>query len=132
MIKRKTTHKEQGRITPNGVALEKHEMDTVVVFTELGYDIELIAPSNTPNNKCPDIKMNGCVWEIKSPTGDSKSTLEHIFKKAAKKCDSVIIDLRRTKIKDADALLIIKKLFNGSRRVKRLKVVLKSREVIDF
>lgn len=30
-----------GKIIPNGVSLEKHENDTVVYFTDLGYDIEL-------------------------------------------------------------------------------------------
>lgn len=41
-MKRQT---KQGRIIPNGVSLERHENDTIVFFTNLGYTIELI-PSN--------------------------------------------------------------------------------------
>ena len=47
-----------GKITPNGVSLEKHENDTVVFFTNLGYNIELIPPSNTPKAKTPDFMMD--------------------------------------------------------------------------
>ena len=48
-----------GKIIPNGVSLEKHENDTVIFFTNLGFNIELIPPSNTPKAKTPDFIMDG-------------------------------------------------------------------------
>lgn len=124
--------KREGKIIPHGISLEKHEMDTILVFTEMGYDVELIRPSCTPNSKRPDFLMGGQAWEAKSPQGNSKSTLEHIFKKAARQSKNVIIDLRRTKIDDAAALNQLERLWNNSKRIKYLKIVTKRQGVVDF
>lgn len=35
------SNKSKGKIIPNGVVLEAHELATVVFFTELGHDVEL-------------------------------------------------------------------------------------------
>lgn len=92
-----------GRITPHGIPLERHEMETILVFTELGYDIELIRPSSTPNAKRADFLMSGLEWEAKCPQGSSRSTLEHVFKKAIRQSENIIIDLRRTQLCDKNA-----------------------------
>lgn len=34
-----------GKIIPHGVRLQQHEYDTVLYFTELGKEVELIKPS---------------------------------------------------------------------------------------
>ncbi len=128
-------HKMQcksGKIIPNGVSLEKHELDTVLVFTQLGIDVEFIAISSTPHTKSPDLLMSGKIWEMKSPIGHSKSTLEHCFKKAAKQSENIIIDLRRLKIRNDLAISQLKYLFSKSRRVKSLKAITKRAEVLDF
>ena len=33
---------KKGKIIPNGVILEKHEYKTILLFTEMGSDVELI------------------------------------------------------------------------------------------
>ena len=121
-----------GRITPNGVSLEKHENETVVYFTNLGYDIELIPPSNTPKAKTPDFMMDGKAWEMKSPQGKSRVTVEHAFKRAAKQSENIIIDLRRTKIPTNQVKASLEKLFKASRRIRNLKVITREQELLDF
>lgn len=130
-MRNRVKHKS-GKIIPNGVSLEKHELNMVLVFTQLGYDVELIAVSSTPYSKTPDIIISGKAWEMKSPVGRSKSTLEHCFKKAAKQSENVIIDIRRTKIEEAAAISQLENLFQKSKRVKRLKMISKKGKVIDF
>ena len=99
-----------GKIIPNGVSLEKHESDTAVFFTNLGFNVELIPPSNTPKSKSPDFIMNGKAWEMKSPQGKSRVTVEHAFKRAAKQSENIIIDLRRTKIPSNQSKISLEKL----------------------
>lgn len=122
----------KGRIIPNGVSLEKHENDTVVFFTNLGYDIELIPPSNTPHAKRPDFTMGGVEWEMKSPSGKTAGTIEHAFRHAAVQSQNIVIDLRRTKLPDKTALNILKQRFEKSRRVRRLKIITKTSKLLDF
>ena len=121
-----------GKIIPNGVSLEKHENDTIVFFTNLGFNVELIPPSNTPKAKTPDFMMDGKAWEMKSPQGKSCVTVEHAFKRAAKQSDNIIIDLRRTKIPTNESKASLEKLFKTSRRVKSLKIITKEQELLDF
>lgn len=124
--------KQEGKIIPHGVSLEKHEMDTILVFTEIGYDVELIRPSCTPNSRRPDFLMGEQTWEAKSPQGNSKSTLEHVFKKAARQSKNIIIDLRRTKISDTTALSQLEKLWSNSKSIQHLKIVTKHQGIVDF
>ena len=60
----KNKERKFGKIIPNGVSLEKHENNTVVFFTNLGHNVELIPPSNTPKAKTPDFMMDGQAWEM--------------------------------------------------------------------
>ncbi len=51
------THKI-GSVIPHGVKPAPHEWETILFFTELGKDVELIMPSNTPYNKNADYSLN--------------------------------------------------------------------------
>lgn len=124
--------KKKGKITPNGVSLEKHENETIVFFTELGYDIELIPPSNSPKAKTPDFMMNGVAWEMKSPQGKSKSSLEHIFKKAIKQSENIIIDLSHSKMKEEIALKEIERRFDQTSSCRKLKVITKNHRLLEY
>lgn len=132
MKRYKKQRKKSGKITPNGILPEKHELDTLLVFTELGYDVELVPISLTPHAKNPDVVIGGKTWEMKSPIGHSKSTLEHCFKKAAHQSENIIIDLRRTKINSDAAISQLKNQFRRSKRVKHMKIVSQKGEILDF
>lgn len=123
---------KKGKIIPNGVSLEKHEYDTIVFLTTLGYDVELIPPSNSPKSKTPDFTMAGVPWEAKSPHGKSKTSLEHIVKKAAKQSENIIIDLAHSKMSESIAIKELKKYFLQISTCRRLKIITKARQVLDF
>lgn len=122
--------KKQGTIIANGVVLEKHENATVVFLTSKSFDVELIPP--VLERKTPDIKMEKIFWEIKRPTGNSKYTIPHSFKSALKQSPNIIFDLRSSKLHQEKALTRLKKEFELSKGVKRLKIILKSQRIIDF
>ena len=124
--------KKRGKIIPNGVSLEKHENETIVFFTDLGYDIELIPASNSPKAKTPDFMMSGAAWEMKSPQGKSKSSLEHIFKKATKQSENIVIDLSHSKMKEEIAVKEIERCFNQSGSCRKLKIITKSRRLLEY
>lgn len=75
------THKI-GSVIPHGVKPAPHEWETILFFTELGKDVELIMPSNTPYNKNADYIIDGIAWEAKSPTNNQslqKITLSFVI-----------------------------------------------------
>ena len=124
--------KKTGKIIPNGVSLEKHEYDTVLFLTTLGYDIELIPPSHIPNIRTPDFKMNGLKWEMKSPKGRSRSTLEHAFQTAMKQSVNIVFDIRRIQMPNDKAVATLERLFSYSKSVKHLLVISKERKLLEY
>lgn len=50
------------------------------------------------SDRTPDIEVSGEKWEIKSPLGKSKHTIETQLKRASKQSTHVVIDARRCKI----------------------------------
>lgn len=122
----------RGKIIPNGVILEKHEYKTITLFTESGVDVELIPKSNKKGIRTPDIIMGGLKWELKSPKGKGRWLLENTLQKAVKQSPNIIIDLDRIKIHQSKCLQELEKQFNRSKGAKWLKVITKTKNVIDF
>ncbi len=122
-----------GKVVLNDVILQPHEQKTVILLTKLGYDVELIPKSNKPGTKSPDIKIGKLYWEIKAPKGKGKYLIQKTLHRAARQSENVIVDLQRIKIHQSRCLPELEKHFyKTSRTLKRLKIITKSKKVIDF
>lgn len=124
--------KKLGKVLLNGVILEKHEQKTIVFLTELGWDVELIKPIDKKGIHTPDIKMLGEEWEIKSPKGEGDSVMKNTLQRAAKQSKNVIVDLRRTKRYQKKCLAELQREFDNSKRLRKLKIITKSKRILDF
>lgn len=124
--------KRKGKIVPNGVILEKHEMATVVFLTELGIDVELIPRSMVAGVRTADIRITGREWEMKAPRGEGNALMKNTLQKAARQSELVIVDLRRTKRHTNRCLAELRREFIASKRLRQLKIITKQGRVIDF
>lgn len=122
----------QGALITNGVILERHEMMTVNFLLRLGFNIELIPKSNKAGVRTPDLRMLGLEWEMKSPKGCGKYLLQNVVHRATKQSESIIIDLRRVKIHPTKCLNELEKQFGYSKSCRRMKVITKLGEMVDF
>ena len=109
---------------------EKHELETANHLAGLGYDIEFIAPRNSPNVHTPGIIMDGVSWEIKSPKGKSKRTIENNFRRAKEQAENIIFDLRRINISEEKCMLELELRFAQKKDVKRLLIIRKNGEIL--
>ena len=124
---------KKGKITPNGVVLEKHESATVVFLTEQGLDVELIPHRPKEHRvKTPDIRMKGRFWEIKSPKSAGARTIEHAMRSAGTQSDNIILDLRRSKMAEEKCLSRIKHELSFRKNIRRLLVITKSQQLLDL
>lgn len=123
---------EKGTLKTNGVHLRDHEYATVKLLLQNGFDVELIPPSQIKHLRMPDIMMGGIPWEIKAPEGKSKYTAQNNMQAAAGQSRNVIIDLRRCKLTEEKAMGDFKHEFNISKHFKRMKIITKSAEILDF
>ena len=111
----------------------KHELATAKVFAALGKDVEFIQSSNIKGNHTPDFWMDGKMWEVKSPTGSGKRTIEKLFSEAAKQSEHVIFDLSRCKSSDEPLhLRNIQRETNIRKYFKSVKVITKTGQVLDI
>ena len=120
-------------IIPVGVIPEKHELETANFFAELGKNVEFLPPSYAKGVYSPDVLIDGQRWEIKSPTGNSKRTIENNYRNAQKQSSNVIFDLRRIGMDERTAIAKIKQQFNlRSGKVKRITVITKDKKMLDL
>ncbi len=121
-----------GKLIQNGVHLKEHEYNTVKLLLENGYDVELIPPSNIPGLRMPDIMLQGVPWEMKSPQGSGKKLFKNTIQNASHQSQCIIVDLRRCGVDEEKALKELEHYFRLSKRLKKMKVIKKSQEILDF
>jgi hypothetical protein len=122
-----------GKITiPYGVTPQLHEIATAKFFNKLGKDVEFLVPVDKDHVKTPDIKMDGVLWEIKAPTGNSPRTIENTLREALTQSRNIILDLRRIKLNGDKAISQIKRNFELSRKIYRVIVIRKDKTILDI
>lgn len=123
-----------GNIDVSGLTTlpEKHEFDVAKYFASMGKDIKFLKPSQIPNTHTPDILMDGLEWEIKSPIGNSKRTIETNFRQAVKQFRYIIFDLRRIKVPEKQCMVQLEKELSARPYVRRLLIIKKNGELREL
>ena len=107
------------------------EMSAAILVAEY-FETDVVFLRPTPL-KSPDLKINGQIWELKSPMGNGKNTIHNVFVTARHQSYNIIIDLRRCKMNKNKAFSRIREAFNKRRRVRcQLKIITKDNRVIDI
>lgn len=107
-----------------------HELSAALILA--GYfraDVIFLRPQL---DKTPDIDVDGVRWEIKSPKGDGKKTIENNLRAARKQSLHIVIDLRRIKMHQQKAIARINFFLSKPNRFKRVLVITKSQKVIEI
>ena len=123
-----------GRVVFNNNDLEPHERKTVFTLSSFGFDVETIIPSHTPGSKNPDLLMLRTFWEMKGPTTPNENTIKKKFRKAVKQSGGkAVFDLRNARKNEAETIeRSIMKLFDEIREMRRIMIIERDDEVIDF
>ncbi|MCL1983155.1 MAG: hypothetical protein FWG53_08755 [Clostridiales bacterium] len=112
---------------------EPHEVDTAMVLARHFQSIvEFLIPLDDYKRKSADIAMLGVEWEIKCPSGTSKSTIGAQFRRASKQAKNIVIDTRRTKLKFED---IEKKVLIEMKKrtaIKKVIIIDKFEKVVEI
>lgn len=111
---------------------EAHELKTTEIFIKQGFDVEFLPESKIKHQKSADILMNGQLWELKSPIGKGKRTIEKTFEKASKQCNNLILDFRRCPIHTQEILKTVDKEWNFRRNLKHMLIITKQNKVLDY
>jgi hypothetical protein len=111
---------------------EYHEVAIAwILARHYSCSVEFLIPVDDYKRKTPDIVMLGLEWEIKSPTGKSKNTIERQLKRAAKQSGYMVFDGRRTPISDTDIKNGLLSELKKRTSIKKLIFITKSSVVVE-
>jgi hypothetical protein len=110
-----------------------HEIDAARIVAK-HYDtvIEFLRPVEGYKIKTADFVMNGLMWEIKSPIGNSKLTVSRQFKIASKQSKFIVFDSRRTKLSDDFIEKQIRFEITKRTTIKKVIFIKKSAEILEL
>ena len=86
------------------------------------------------SSKTPDLYIlkTNIRWELKSPEGAGKHTIQTNLRNASKQSENIILDLHRSKLTKEQAISRTNDFIkNEHSKIKRLKIITKSDQVID-
>ncbi len=108
-----------------------HELSAALILANYYFktDIVFLRPEA---NRTPDIAVDDARWEIKSPMGNSKKTIENNLRMARKQSKYIVIDLRRIKMHKARALARINYFLSRQKQIKKVLVITKDQKVIEI
>lgn len=80
--------------------------------------------------RTPDVDIRGIKWEIKSPMGNGKRTIDNNFNEARGQSKNIVIDLRRIKMHQSKANARINHYLSTPHHFAQVLVITKSKKVI--
>lgn len=108
-----------------------HEMKAALIVANNHFraDVVFLRPEIY---KTPDLEANSVKWELKSPLGQGKKTIENNMRAARRQSEHIIIDFGRMKLHQTKALANIRYYIQKyPRQFKHILVITKSGEVIE-
>lgn len=108
---------------------KKHELSAALILaSHYKTDVVFLRPQA---NRTPDVDINGVKWEIKSPIGGGKKTIENNFRNARGQSRNVVLDLRRIKMNHNKANARIRAFLSKPHRFKKVLIITKGKKVIE-
>lgn len=108
---------------------EIHEISAGVIISKFfEADVTFIKPHQ--HAKSADFNINGTIWELKSPRGAGKRTIQNNLRSADNQSVHIILDLRRIKMHSIQAHNRIEYELGKANKIKRLLVITKNSKVL--
>jgi hypothetical protein len=136
MFKKKSKEINPGKvITPVDLRkpLEDYEIDAAnILARHYKCDVEFIVPIDDYKRKTADILMQGAMWEIKTPEGASKYTIQKQIRRASKQAKNIVIDTRRTKLSDIRIEKDVQTEINRRHNIRKVILINKFDKIVEI
>lgn len=109
-----------------------HEMKAAIIVANTYFkaDVVFLRPERY---KTPDLLVGNIKWELKSPKGSGKKTIDNNLREARKQSVNIIVDFSRIKLHQTRALSRLNHyLKSGPHGFKRLIVITKDRKILEI
>jgi hypothetical protein len=136
MVKKKHKQMNSGQViisTDHPNPPEPHEIEAAwILARHYQCTVEFLTPIDDFKRKTADIAMRGLQWEMKSPIGTSKSTIENQFRRASKQSRNIVIDTRRTTLEDKEIEKSVVRETKKHSAIKKVILINKLEKVVEM
>ncbi len=109
---------------------EKHEITAAGLLADyFGADVHFVVRGY---HKTADFRISGRHWELKSPTGNGKRTIQHTLQSALEQSPNIVIDARRSKMHIGKMKRELGWQLAQTRKIKRLLLITKTGDIVEF
>ena len=109
---------------------EKHEITAARLLAEhFNADIHFVVRTI---HKTADFKIKNTYWELKSPTGNGKRTIQHALQSALLQSQNIIMDARQSKMHINKFQHEVEWQFAQTKKIKRLILITKTSGIIEL
>ena len=113
--------------------IESHEIEAAwILARHYNVIVEFLKPIDGYKVKTADFVMDGIIWELKSPIGKSKNTIEHTLRRAGKQSRFLVFDGRRAQLSDEFMVQKIHYELSKRRSIKKVIFINKNQEVLEI
>lgn len=116
-------------IIQEGALIQPHELKVGELLARTGSDVTFLAVGV---EKSPDIMFRGKKWEIKSPKGSKRRTIENNIRVALKQSSSIILDLSRIKVEEDSCLRYVRDRKDRLGKKYSFMVIRKNKKILEF
>ena len=113
--------------------IESHEIEAAwILARHYNVIVEFLKPIDGYKVKTADFVMDGIIWELKSPIGKSKNTIEYTLRRAGKQSRFLVFDGRRAQLSDEFMVQKIHYELSKRRSIKKVIFINKNQEVLEI
>ena len=139
MPRKGRSRQERSRLVPmvvlpvgSSVPPEPHEVEVAwILARHFNTVVEFLRPIEGYKVKTADLVMNGLIWEVKSPTGQGRTTVSNQFKRASKQSNHMVFDSRRMQLSEDDILNQVRREIRTRKAIKVVLFINKGGEVME-
>lgn len=111
---------------------QSHELKAALIIANEYFKADVLFLRPTIHTT-PDIECKGIKWEIKSPTGSGKKTIENNLRNARRQSAHIIMDFTRMKLHQTKAISNIEYyLKRSSGQFQKVIVITKAKKIIEI
>ncbi|MDR1816391.1 MAG: hypothetical protein LBR00_06970 [Clostridiales Family XIII bacterium] len=112
---------------------EDHEVSAAwILARHFNCRIEFLKPLGGYKMHTPDFVMNALEWELKSPEGDKRRTIRNNLDLAKEQSPNIIIDTRRTKLKDDWIEAELRRQIIIKKKIYRIIMIRKNESIVEI
>lgn len=99
----------------------------IILARHFKQDVEFIGRVSSTT---PDVRINNILWEIKSPTGNGKRTIQHQIHRALKQSHNIVFDARKIRLRITKVRKDLRNIAQENTSIKRLVLIEKDEKAV--